>query len=147
VLFLLHAALFTSASAALQGDEPVETLDSLGQLSLAKRGFQIVRVPMPSDLEAGSSLPDDAVPVKIPQGNGDPLIDAIEFYGDVNQNSVAEVQVGVHWSVLCFVSSTYCTVACCLKYILSVWSAGECQCSVQSAARSGLTQWQRCRWA
>jgi hypothetical protein len=50
---------------------------------------------MPSDLEAGSSLPDDAVPVKIPQGNGDPLTDAIEFYGDVNQNSVAEVQVGV----------------------------------------------------
>jgi hypothetical protein len=87
------AALFTSAPAALQGDEAPETLDALGRLSLAKRGFQIVRVPMPPDLEAGSGLPDDAVPVSIPQANGDTLIDAIEFYGDINQNSVAEAQV------------------------------------------------------
>jgi hypothetical protein len=66
---------------------------------------------MPPDLEAGSGLPDESVPVKIPQGNGDPLIDAIEFYGDVNQNSVAEAQVGYN-KELCIVSSTalHCNV-------------------------------------
>jgi hypothetical protein len=79
---------------ALQGDEQPERLNSIGRLSLAKRGFQIVRIPMPSDMEAGSGLPDDTVPVKIPQANGDTLVDAIEFYADIDQNSVAQAQVG-----------------------------------------------------
>ncbi|WIA17497.1 hypothetical protein OEZ85_014335 [Tetradesmus obliquus] len=85
-------ALFTSEPVPLQGDESPERLRSISVLSMSKRGFAVVRIPMPSDMEAGSALPDDAVPVKIPQASGDTLLDAIEFYGDVNQDSVAQAQ-------------------------------------------------------
>jgi hypothetical protein len=61
---------------------------------MAKRSFQVVRISMPSDMEAGSGLPDDVVPVTIPQAEGDPVVDAIEFYGDINQNAVMQAQVG-----------------------------------------------------
>lgn len=85
-------ALFTSEPVPLQGDESPERLRSISVLSMSKRGFAVVRIPMPSDMEAGSALPDDAVPLKIPQASGDTLLDAIEFYGDVNQDSVAQAQ-------------------------------------------------------
>lgn len=74
----------------------MDDVSAIGPLSLEQKGFELIRLYVPPAMQVGDGLPEDAMPVYLPNGDADPIVDAVEFYPDKNNNALLLVQVGRH---------------------------------------------------